>query len=79
MLNIAGGMSRTVRAPISPFSCSLYAALAYVKSTLAVNSGFDSSFNEYSIICLVPFSFPVFQMKVMTPASQEFCDDGMKR
>ena len=34
---------------VSPFLYSLYAALAYAISTLAVNSGLDSNFKEYSL------------------------------
>ena len=46
----AGGISKTVKAPFSPFCAKRCAALAYATKTLDVNSGLESSFKENSMM-----------------------------
>ena len=61
----AGGISKTVLAPYFPSSFNLYVALAKAINTEAVNSGFESNFKEYSIICLFPS--PVSPLRITKP------------
>ena len=58
-LKYAGAISNTVLHPLCPSLESLYAALAYATKTLDVNSGLESNFKLYSMICLFSFSHPV--------------------
>ena len=63
----AGAMSNTVLQPLTPSLFSLYAALAYATSTEDVNSGLESSFNEYSITCLFSLFQPVTPVRITLP------------
>ena len=58
-LKYAGAISNTVLHPLCPSLESLYAALAYATKTLDVNSGLESNFKLYSMMCLFSFSHPV--------------------
>ena len=58
-LKYAGATSNTVLHPFCPSWFMRYAALAYATKTLDVNSGLESNFKLYSMICLFSFSHPV--------------------
>ena len=62
-----GGMSKTVLQPRSPRPDILKAALAKAISTLAVNSGLESSLRLYSMTCLFAPSAPVLPVRMTNP------------
>ena len=66
-LKYAGAISNTVLHPLCPSLESLYAALAYATKTLDVNSGLESHFKLYSMICLFSFSHPVHPLLNTNP------------